>query len=379
MTLFDDVARVNHAVPRAGESRFSYLNTSARAAAADVRAFLERGLALYPEAGRADLVARLRSIDTTFESAVFELIVHELLLRSGHEILAIEPAIPGTAKRPDFLVAAPDRSEFIVECVVANGVSEQGRAADRRLSAALDVIAETPSPRHLLTVHIEGEAGGVITARRLRRLLEAWIVALPPGADANQIPAFAYEEHGLSLTVSVLAERRGTFEPGNRSVAGIHYPVRMAQPGEDLRSALNKKANRYGDLGMPYLIAVGDAGIATGEHHLMDALLGSTAIAFNPNVPGGEPRQVRTDNGVWTNGRRARKKGVSGVLYLARADAWRPWGRAIRLVSNPWATYPLGEINLPVPKLVPRDGEFQKIDGEQGPALFGLLDDWPAD
>lgn len=379
MPLFDDIERISTAAPRAGESRFSYLNASARPAAADVREFLTRSLAVYPEAGRSDLVARLRSIDTTFDSAVFELIVHQLLVRSGHEILAIEPTIPGTTKRPDFLVATPDGTEIIVECVVANGRSEQAIAADRRLSAALDAIAETPSLQHLLSVRIEGAAQAVITTRRLRRTLAAWIESLPAGPAGKEAEPFIYEEHGLTLTVSVFVERQEPFEVGDRSVATIHYPIRAAQPGEDLRGALNKKAKRYGALGKPYIIAVGEVGVFSGERHLMDALLGSPAIAFNPNVPGEEPRQVRADDGVWTNGRRPRKRGVSGVLYLAGADAWRPWGRSIRFVTNPWATYPLGESALTVPKFLPHDGEFRKIEGEEGPGLFGLGNDWPVD
>jgi hypothetical protein len=379
MPLFDDIERINTAVPRAGESRFSYLNASARPAAAEVREFLTRSVALYPEAGRSDLIARLRSIDTTFDSAVFELIIYQLLVRSGHEILAIEPAIPGTAKRPDFLVAAPDGTELIVECVVANGRSEQAIAADRRLSAALEVIAETASPQHLLSVHIEGAAQAVITTRRLRRVLAAWIESLPAGPAGAEAEPFIYEEHGLTLNVSVSVERQRPSEVGDRSVAAIHYPIRAAQPGEDLRGSLNKKARRYGDLGKPYIIAVGDVGAFNGERHLMDALLGSPAIAFNPNVAGGEPRQVRAQDGVWTNGRRPRKRGVSGVLYLAGADAWRPWGRSIRFVTNPWAAYPLDESSLTVPKLLPHDGEFRKIEGEEGPGLLGLAKDWPVD
>lgn len=379
MPLFDDIERVSLAIPRAGESRFTYLNNSARPAAAAVREFLTSCVADYPEEGRSDLITRLRSIDTNFESAVFELIVHQLLIRSGHRIVAIEPVLPGTTKRPDFLVAAPDGTEFIVECVVANGRSEQALGADRRLAAALDAISETPSPRHFLSVHIEGAAGAMITTRVLRRRLAQWIEALPDGVAAKEWPEFVHEEHGLTLTVSVLVERRRPFEVGERSVAATHFPVRVAQPGEDVRGSLEKKANRYGDLGRPYVIAVGDVGNFHGEHHLMDALLGSQVVVINRDVPGGNPRAERADNGLWTNGRRARKRGVSGVLYLAGMDAWRPWGRTIRLVTNPWATHPLDDGVLPVPKLLPIDGEFRPVDGEHGPGLFGLDEDWPAE
>lgn len=380
MALFDDIERTNLAVPRAEETKHGYLNLSARPAAQAVRDFLTEALDRYPGADRQDLMSRLRSIDGTHDAAVFELAVHELLIRTGHTILAVEPRVLGKTTRPDFLVRAPDGSDFVVECVVTNGLSNAAAAAERRLNTALDAVSTTPSPQHILSVKVRGAPAEPITLRQLRHRLRQWIAALPDGDEAKQADALVYEEHGLRLTVIVMARRRHPAEPGDRSVGSIFLGVRAAQPGADLRASLLKKANRYGDLGKPYVIAVNEADGFFGERHLMDALLGSPVVHIRRRE--GEVDEVwdgRADDGIWTNGRRARKRGISAVLYFSGVSAWRPWGRLARLVRNPWASYPLPELALTVPQLNPGDDEFVALPGEEGPNLFGLDEDWPAD
>ncbi len=44
----------------------------------------------------------------------FELMVHEYLVKTGHEIIEYEPCVNG--RHPDFLVRSPEGEEFIVEC-----------------------------------------------------------------------------------------------------------------------------------------------------------------------------------------------------------------------------------------------------------------------
>jgi hypothetical protein len=73
MDLFDDITRTEHRTPIAEDTKFSYLNASARPEAASVRKFLEDCLTRYPADHRDALVTRLRSIDTTHDAAVFKL------------------------------------------------------------------------------------------------------------------------------------------------------------------------------------------------------------------------------------------------------------------------------------------------------------------
>lgn len=284
--LFDKIERTRHDTPRAGETSFTYLNTSARPEGAAVREFLLGCLRRYPAERRDGLVSKLRSIDTNHDAAVFELIVHELLIRSGHKILAIEPAITGRTTSPDFLVQEPGGTDFIVECVVANGKSDAETRAERRLSAALDAIAATASPSHYLSVGVRGRPTAPITGKTLRRGLAKWIGSLPDGEAAKNAAPFVYQEHGLRLRISAMMSRGTPARPRASSIGSTFYGVRSAQPGADLRGPLLKKASKYGDLGKPYIIAINGVGVSSGERELLDALLGSPVAVLSRDAQG---------------------------------------------------------------------------------------------
>jgi hypothetical protein len=153
----------------------------------------------------------------------------------------------------------------------------------------------------------------------------------------------------------------------------------MAVPGDDLRGSLLKKANRYGALPVPYVIAINAAGDASGERDLLDALLGSTVGILRRTSPDDEGtlEAGRANDGVLHNGRRPRKRGVSAVLAFDHLSSWRPWGRGARLVRNPWANRPLPDVPLAVDQLNPANGEFVKVEGEFDASTFGLDAGWP--
>jgi len=380
MDLFDDIVRTEHRTPLAEDTKFSYLNASARPEATAVRAFLEDCISRYPADHRDALVTRLRSIDTTHDAAVFELLVHEMLIRAGHEIVEVEPAVEGRSTNPDFLVRAPDGTEFIVECVMANGESSSEASAQRRLTTALDAASAVPSPVHFIAVKVQGIPTQPVSLKTLRRDLSTWIAQLPADeAAAKHARPLIHRQHGLQLLFSAMVKRKKPFVEGGRSIGSISYGIRTAIPGDDLRGSLLKKANKYGQLSVPYVIAVNGAGDAAGERDLLDALLGSPVAILRRSAPDDEGTLEggRSNDGVLHDGRRARKRGVSAILSFDYVSAWRPWGRGARIVRNPWANRPLPDIPLPVDQLNPVDGEFVKVPNDAGAAMFGLDGDWP--
>lgn len=379
MELFNDIARTELRTPLASDTKHGYLNISARPAAQAVRELLTDLVDRYPAAHRNDLVRRLRSIDRQHESAVFELLVHEMLIRSGCEIVAVEPVLENRGTTPDFLVRAADGSRFFVECVVANGVSDAEAGRERLLISALDRVRSTPSPAHVLAVHVRGAPSAALDLKALSRGLARWVAGLPEGEAAMSAAPFMFERNGLKLRIVVMAPRMLPAPAGAISVGAISFGLRASTPGDDLRTSLMKKAKKYRDLGLPYVIAVNDAG-RSGAAQLMDALLGSPLAVFREDDDGGSDLPTaRASDGLWTDQVRPRKRGVSAVLWLHGAYSWKPWGRDIVLVRNPWATHALPQGTLPFPALNPQGAEFVSVAGVSGPELFGLAEDWPAE
>jgi hypothetical protein len=123
--LFDDSERTETRIKRERESRFAYLNSSARAPMTAARKVFEQWFDSYPESGRSDLRARFRSpIDGQHQSAFWELYLHEVFSRLGFT-LEPHPDIDGSRNHPDFLVKEGDVRRFYLEGVVAGLPSEE--------------------------------------------------------------------------------------------------------------------------------------------------------------------------------------------------------------------------------------------------------------
>jgi hypothetical protein len=378
LPLFDNFNRSFEGPIAAGESSFGYLNRSARPEVDRIRAFLATCFDRYPAAHQAEMRARIRSDNRVHEAAVFELIVHELLLRAGHTILAIEPALEHTTKSPDFLVQSSGGERFYVECAVATGQSDAEAAANKRLQQALEAAESTPSPHHVLSLDIDGLPTGSLTLSRLRQQLAAWIQNLPMSEDATTVPGYRYEEHGVALTFTVWRYQEAARADGERSVGITHYGVRSTQIGADLRGALLRKAKRYGELDAPYVVAVNTLEIRSLERELFDVLLGTTKMVFRRYEDGRvETFDERAPDGIWTNGSRPRKRGLSAVWNFDRLAPWRPWAASVQLVRNPWAERPLPQINLLCEEWNPVEDEFRRSGTTKTREALGLAETWP--
>src|SRR5262249_53752415 len=133
-------------------SQFAYLNESARTEAEKVRATIDEFYSRYPISHRVALRSRLRSIDDVAHyGALFELVVHELLVRSGCRVVAVEPRVPGTSTTPDFLAETSDGKRFYVEATIATGESQMTRGAQKRLDEVYKAIDSVSSPNFFLS------------------------------------------------------------------------------------------------------------------------------------------------------------------------------------------------------------------------------------
>src|SRR2546427_12592665 len=140
LTLFDGGLGTRHDFARYSEAPFVFLNRSAWPEAIRVRDQLEFWFGRYPATAadaareRRDLRGRFRSPnDVVHTGALFELLLHEILLRLGC-VVFVHPSIPDSVRRPDFRVTPPVGDPFHLEAAVATGQSEAAAAAKARLN-----------------------------------------------------------------------------------------------------------------------------------------------------------------------------------------------------------------------------------------------------
>lgn len=380
VSIFDDIARDDVAVPLPDETMFSYLNRSARPEAARVRALVDTWFAEYPEAHRKALLGRFRSpIDDEHRSAFFELFLHHLILARGGKVLAIEPKLEHTDKSPDFLVESADGERFYLEAVMATSRSTQETASHARLNTALAAIDEIPSPNHFLDLTVHGMPTAPISIKKMKRALQSWIAGLPRDETAKDAPSFKYEEHGATIQLRAWTRSKPAGDDA-RSIGVRHFPVTQIAPSKDVHGALKKKASRYGKLDLPYLVAINALGHHSREDAVIDALLGTPYVSISQSASGEEiVEEGRAADGIWYGppDGQAQNTGLSGVLAFREIDPWNFVSRSGLLIPNPWAAKPLPATGFGVDELKVVGDAYERANGEPLSSLLELPDAWP--
>ncbi|MBP7482062.1 MAG: hypothetical protein KA788_05950 [Lacunisphaera sp.] len=379
MAVFDDIEPDLDGPMAPDETDFGYVSRSNRPEAARVRDLIEDWISRYPDEHRPALVARLRSkIDDAHQSAFFELALHELLLVTGHVIVAIEPKLEHTPYSPDFLVQTPDGSRFYLEAVVATAKSAQAVSADKRLNMAIAAIERVESPAHFLDLHIEGKPSEPIRGRQLRGALAAWTADLPDSDEAKNVPPFVYEAFGAKFTIEAPFRKNRRGRPDDRAIGVRSLEPYWGTPGDGIRESVDKKASKYGELDAPYVLAVNATGEYQSEEDATDALLGSPCVTIRQFDDGRrETKESRNPDGVWWGQNGPRNTGLSAVLFTKRLSPWSVELRRALLIRSPWAARPLAAVPLQVDELNPVEGKFVKSEGISLGAVVGLHKGWP--
>lgn len=389
MTLFDNIPRDDEGPASYAEPQFNYLNRSARGDVAKVCKALEDWFSRYPDEARTALLGNFRSPnDNQHRSAFFELFLYELLLSLGCRV-EIHPE-PSKAKktRPDFRVHSPTNNHFYLEAVLATDESDEEAAARARLNTFYDAIDRMDSPNFFIGVDVEGEPKTPPPAKTIRGFLTQRLAGLDPdeigrliesdGFDA--LPRWRFRYPGCVVEFYPIPK-----SPELRGKSSVR-PIGMQSGGggwiesrTSIRDAIVRKAGRYGDLDLPYVVAVNALGVHVNGIDIMEALFGKEQFTFNISVSS-EPKMSRVPDGVWTSQRGPRYTRVSGVLIAIQLLPWSVPKTSVRLYHNPWATKPYkGELKrLPSAIANRLENRMEQLGGESLGAIFSLPPLWPS-
>lgn len=382
--IFDDADRTDTRPAEHSESTFEFLNRVGGDYWQHPRALMQAWLDRVPgDQNYKDLRQRFHSRnDEQFRSAFFELYLHEGLVRAGYAV-TIHPSVNGSSHRPDFR-AERDGRVFFVEAV-APGTSAEAKAAAQRRAVLFDTVNRLGDPNFMLWLdHLE-EGSSPPASARLRADLRAWLVQLDPESipDLTHAPARSWQHEGWSVTFRAIPkkpEARGA-RPNERAIGVFgHGEARVIDDAPAILKALAAKHHAYGDLGAPFIIAVGTYIFDTDRWHSMNAMYGRLGLQLGES-PSGErvTREVRQPDGYFGAPPDWQNRNVSGVLlvnqlmpyYVQRAEAtlWR----------HPLPTHPLPEdVGLPGESVFLRDGALAVTASPvRADDFFGLPDPWP--
>ncbi len=390
MTLFSKKDRDNYESKKYTENEYTYLNRSARSEAERVRQTLEEWFSRYPVEAQAELRRRFQS--SHHHSAFFELFLHEFLIRLGCRIVKIHPPIDGMTKHPDFLVESPHGSDFYLEGVLATGESHEDNAADARINTVYDALNEMESPNFFIGMKLKGSPKTSPKAKQIRSELASWLASLDPdeitelcrlrGIEAA--PRYHYKRDGWEVEffpIPKSAEARG--KAGVRPIGLQLHEMHILNTTEAIKNAVTTKATLYGELDLPYIIAVNALCEKSVDHDdAMDALFGkeqyTVSMTESGEIESGE--LTRNLDGAWISLSGPINTRVSAVLLADRVLPWRIPQASVYLYHNPYAKIPYKSDELDnLPQYVPRGQYMELQDRESLMTVLGLSSGWPSE
>lgn len=236
--VFDQIERTDDSPKRNSESDFAFYNRSSRAEIAEVRALIEDCVSRYPEEEIYELCTRLRSDnDQSFQSAIFELILHDMLFRQGFTLIP-HPKLPnGSSKRPDFLVTDSDGNTFYLEAVLASESNEQDAGGEARKGVVFDALNDSPHQNFMVDVDDEGYPKSQPSGKKLVKAVHQWLDSLDPDevlakleneGDLYGIEPFKWKHEGWVVTLRPIPLITKSVEPPNSSVAKLRISTMCA-------------------------------------------------------------------------------------------------------------------------------------------------------
>jgi len=385
LTLFDPGLRTDSEVKRYCEPLFSFINRCAWPEAEIIRETLEEWYSKFPPDHRKDIRNRVRSGDDfNYNSAIFELVLHAALSRLGCEI-SVHPVLLTGERRPDFLVQ--DTQTFFLEAAVVSDESAQQRSAHRRMNSVYDALNQLQSPDFLIGLELHGTPATPPPARALRDFLEKKIAALDYDAlrnafensgDLDCAPRWRYEHAGWVIDFFPIPKSPETRGDTNvRPVAAFVEEATWRIGCAPFRDTLKKKAGKYGQFDVPFIVAVNSMDHAD-DIDVRDALFGQECIEATVSERGTSERQTRMRNGIWLGPRGTRNTRLSAVLAVFGLNHSNLARVPVRLYKNPWAAKSYEGALCRFPQLADQGGRMVDFPGVGLGEVLGLPAGWPA-
>jgi hypothetical protein len=383
-SIFDSGERDDAKPAQHSESTFEFLNRVAGLYWGHPRQLMQAWADRIPDAQvYKDLRHRFRSRDDEqFRSAFLELYVHECLVRAGYAV-TVHPVVPGTSRRPDFLAQRNDERVYVE--AIAPGTNPESKASAKRRAVLFDTVNRLGDPNFMLWLEHLTEGRTPPASARLRADLRRWLAQLDPDSISNleEAPSWRWQYDGWSVTFKPIpkrAEARGAL-PYDRAIGVYgHTEATIIDDAPAIRNALAAKHHAYGDLGSPFIVAVGTYIHDTDRWHSTNALYGQLAFQWGETLAGEVvTREVRQPDGYFGVPPEWRNHNVSGVLLVNQLMPYHVHRAETSLWHHPDPLHPLpAEVGFPGHVLDLRKGQLTEdrveLDSRE---FFGLSDPWP--
>ena len=388
-SLFSSYDRTDHAPAWSSDNQYSFLDRSARPAAAAVRHLLDRWTSELSPEERRRLISRLRS---EFDSTFHELWLQQIL-RALFDDVHAHPRLPHTSRTPDFAVTRGGRVACYIEAKVFTELAQKEAAEDAMYGVLFDAINRMDMPEFFVSLRdLRNDSGKQPSSNRLTKFIRECAETVDSRQARRRIEAGESLGDDLSWNyddpLAGFRCRVHLFPCADSAVGGGHRPIasgrskgRWGNSATNIRASLEEKAKRYDRklLAAPYLIALNSMSPWDSPSDYADALYGDVEDKMIVNVETGDLLRrevIRRRNGLWISENGPQYREVSAILY-SRAFPWNLGNAPLVLYINPWALQPLPQQLLIFPRAELVERELTMSSGATTGELLNLDVAWP--
>ena len=321
-TLFHQAERSDASPARFQEPLFHFLNRVDTPYWENVRHLLEEWLAALPDSVRPNIAARFRkSDDSVAISAFWEVYVSQLLHQMGFEV-DLEPEFGDL--RPDFLAVDGDSGQRIYVEATVVGEPQREVKNERRLAALYDGISAIANPDFRLYLEVLRQGRALPNLKRLRHDIGNWLmtlraenIALGPDVPLQSFPERGWHDQQWQLLFRAIPRLGDRNQPSAR-ILQLWGPAagRFVNDHVDVRESLRRKARKYRETGLAYVVAVNLNRWTASTNSLHRALFGAASEHGDQLLAGRILFEGRAEefDGLWLTRRGIENRHVSAVL-----------------------------------------------------------------
>ena len=382
LLLFAEKDRSRISPMKAGEGVFYFYDTCAWSSCESYRRLLNTWVGFYPETERHWLITRLTSDPPTkFYEGLAELVVHEAFRSRVHRV-EHHPIVVGTSNRPDFLLLDQRDSPVAYVEVTTYGAAHEAIGKGNQAAVIYNAVEAIRLPAgYVFGYRLNGAGTRSPPMKPLLRAIGEWVQDAVHHVQVGspETRQFFAGDWNIELTLHNV----GSSKVYERAIGFASSKASWIDPCGDLRATLSRKSSRYGDLGVPYIIAVADCTgrMSWGEglfEEVEKALFGR--IVHRVDVEKLESEALRDTDGFFGCPDNPKRRHISAVLVLPQPDIWgmRNPLHQPAFFHHPWARSPLPPELLPIPGIRHVAGaQFERTDGSPLADFLGIPEEWP--
>jgi hypothetical protein len=372
LQLFENIHRDYIGPSKRIEPHWIFFNRSARPQYEYLRECLQAWFDEYDASAekRSDLRLAFQSDNNkTHLSAFFELYLYQLFRKQGFEI-EIEP--DWNQRRPDFLLTAPTGQKILLEATGSYPESQFGGAKQLE-ETILDYLDDNlDSPDFFIGIQNIQSTTNPPNRKQMLHFFQQQLEELDYNQQVESMekskglhhsPSFTWEQKEWSITFSVTPKMDARGKTGIRPIGYTFLGISIVDTAANIKSRINEKYNRYGELEIPFLLALNVIDPFFDKESFLDAIFGQETLIISRDT--NETTRQRLPNGAWFAPKGYQKQRMSAICVFNQLYPETIHSVDAVIWHHPYANNPfpseLFSLTQHIPNLA--KGEYERKDG----------------